>query len=96
MTKLPEIGTIVNIQYYGKKVPVKIVAHFNGGAVYIDTHGSIPRAGWNTHVGFEEIKPASDEQPQGKCEPGNHNYVQIAEAHENSAFCTRCGNIIKL
>lgn len=96
MTKLPEIGTIVNILYYGKKVPVKIVAHCNGGAVYIDTHGSIPRAGWGYAINFEEIKPISDGQPQELCEPGNHNYVQIAEAHENSAFCTRCGNTIKL
>lgn len=96
MIKLPEIGTTVNIPYCGKKVPVKIVAHCNGGAIYIDTGGSIPRAGWGYAIDFEEITPTSDEQCQEQCEPGNHNYVQIIDAHENSAFCTRCGNTIKL
>lgn len=96
MTKLPEIGIIVNIQYYGKKVPVKIIAHCNGGAVYIDTHGSIPRAGWGYASSFEEIKPTSGEQPQQHCSPGNHNYVQILDTYENSAFCTRYGNTIKI
>ena len=30
------------------------------------------------------------------CNPNEHNYVQVHEAHQNKAFCTRCGNTITL
>lgn len=96
MNVLPEIGTTVNFKGDGGITPVKIVAHFEHKAIYVIGSGVSMKAGWGYASNFEEIKPTSGEQPQEQCTPGNHNYVQIAEAHENSAFCTRCGNTIKL
>lgn len=96
MNVLPEIGATVNFKGDGGITPVKIVAHFEHKAIYVIGTGLSMKTGWGYASSFEEIKPISDEQPQEKCEPGNHNYVQIIDAHENSAFCTRCGNTIKL
>ena len=96
MNVLPAIGTTVNFKGDGGTTPVKIVAHFEHKAIYVIGSGLQMKTGWGYASSFEEIKLISDEQPQELCEPGNHNYVQIAEAHENSAFCTRCGNTIKL
>ncbi|AYP69344.1 hypothetical protein Pylas_096 [Klebsiella phage Pylas] len=96
MIVLPAIGTTVNLKERDKLTPVNIVAHYEHKAIYAIGSGLQMETGWGYAINFEEIKPTSDKQPQDKCEPGNHNYVQIAEAHENSAFCTRCGNTIKL
>lgn len=96
MNVLPAIGTTVNLKERGELTSVKIVAHFEHKAVYVIGTGLQIKTGWGYASDFEEITSTSDEQPQEKCEPGNHNYVQIIDAHENSAFCTRCGNTIKL
>lgn len=96
MNVLPEIGTTVNFRERGGVIPVKIVAHFEHKAIYVIGSGLPMKVGWGYASSFEEIKPTSDEQLQELCQPGNHNYVQIIDAHENSAFCTRCGNTIKL
>ena len=96
MIVLPAIGTTVNFKKCDESTPVKIVAHYEHKAIYVIGSGLQMETGWGYAINFEEIKPTSDEQSQEQCVPGNHNYVQIAEAHENSAFCTRCGNTIKL
>lgn len=96
MNVLPEIGTTVNFKGDGGTTPVKIFAHFEHKAIYVIGSGLQMKTGWGYTSSFEEIKTISDEQSQEQCTPGNHNYVQIVEAHENSAFCTRCGNTIKL
>ena len=43
---------------------------------------------------FKKIEPAKPEQ--AGCASGKHNYVQLHEAHQNKAFCTRCGSTIGL
>ena len=96
MNVLPAIGTTVNFKGDSGITPVNIVAHYEHKAIYVIGSGLPMKTGWGYASSFEEIKPTSDEQPQEKCEPGNHNYVQIVDAHENSAFCSRCGNTIKL
>lgn len=96
MIVLPAIGTTVNFKEHDKLTPVNIVAHYEHKAIYVIGSGVQMETGWGYAINFEEIKPTSDKQPQEKCEPGNHNYVQIVDAHENSAFCTRCGNTIKI
>lgn len=96
MIVLPAIGTTVNFKKRDEFTPVNIVAHYEHKAIYVIGSGLQMETGWGYATDFEEITSTSDEQPQKLCEPGNHNYVQIAEAHENSAFCTRCGNTIKL
>ena len=93
MNVLPEIGTIVNFKNASESVPVKIVAHFEHKAVYVTGSGVSMKAGWGYASSFEELKETAVEH---HCSPGNHNYVQIVDAHENSAFCTRCGNTIKI
>ena len=96
MNVLPEIGTTVNFKGDGGITPVKIVAHYEHKAIYVIGSGLQIKTGWGYATDFEEITSTSDEQPQEQCVPGNHNYVQIVDAHENSAFCTRCGNTIKI
>lgn len=93
MNVLPVIGTVVNFKDDGKSIPVMIVAHFQHKAVYITGSGISMKAGWGYASSFEEPKETSVEQ---HCPPGTHNYVQIVDAHQNSAFCTRCGNTIKI
>lgn len=96
MIVLPAIGTTVNFKERGELTPVKIVAHFEHKAVYVIGTGLQTKTGWGYSSDFEEIMSTSDKQPQKLCQPGNHNYVQIIDARENSAFCSRCGNTIKI
>ena len=93
MNVLQEIGAIVNFKDNGQSISVMIVAHFQHKAVYVTGSGVSMKAGWGYASSFEELQETAVEQ---HCPPGNHNYVQIVDAHENSAFCTRCGSTIKI
>lgn len=92
MKQLPEIGskalTINNIE-------VTIVAHHENKAVFVfkNIDGFI-RADMAVASFFKEIEPVKPEQTG--CNTGEHNYVQMHEAHTNKAFCTRCGTTINL
>lgn len=94
MKILPAIGTEPCIQYGGKSVKVKVVAHYENYAVVVFTlssgvvTSSIRKA--------EDFEIVANEPEQDTCPPGQHNYVQIHEAHQNKAFCTRCGKKIPL
>ncbi|EFR8087437.1 hypothetical protein H0088_004080 [Salmonella enterica] len=92
MKQLPEIGSKV-LTFDGDEVT--IVAHHENRAIYIykNTEGFIRAdlgvAGW-----FIELKSVKPQQTG--CKSGEHNYVQVHEAHTNKAFCTRCGTTINL
>lgn len=92
MKQLPEIGskalTINNIE-------VTIVAHHENKAVFVfkNIDGFI-RADMAVASFFKEIESVKPEQVG--CSSGEHNYVQVHEAHSNKAFCTRCGSTISL
>ena len=92
MKQLPEIGskalTINNIE-------VTIVAHHENKAVFVfkNIDGFI-RADMALASFFKEVESVKSEQTS--CKSGEHNYVQVHEAHQNKAFCTRCGKSISL
>ena len=95
MKSLPAIGTKPFIQFQGKEVQVEVVAHFNDYAVIVF---ELPA----NKVFTSSLRKAEDfiivafEPEQDSCPPAQHNYIQIREAHENRAFCTRCGKKISL
>lgn len=93
MKTLPKIGTKPLVNYMGTKFTVEIVAHHKGYAVCVwYTNGD-----WHSKFGCaEDFEIVANEPEQDICPPGQHNYVQIGEAHQNKAFCTRCGKTIPL
>lgn len=94
MKSLPVVGTKSYIQYAGKKVQVEVVAHSGEYAVVILT---LPSGVFTSAVKkAEDFEIVVNEPEQDTCPPGQHNYVQIHEAHENRAFCTRCGKKVSL
>lgn len=93
MKSLPDIGTKPTVTVMGIKSVVKIVAHHQGYAVYV----WYSNGDWHSRVGAaEDFEIVANEPEQDTCPPGQHNYVQIHEAHQNKAFCTRCGKKIPL
>lgn len=100
MKNLPEIGSSVLTTIGNEKQVVTIIAHFQDKAVYIyKTANLFNRVDMATAYNFEEIPAFNRIQInpiKTGCNPGEHNYVQLHEAHQNKAFCTRCGNTITL
>lgn len=92
MKQLPEIGSVVKI-FTGQTV--SIVAHYQNKAIYIyESDNGFARVDFGVAAWFKEIEPVKPEQTG--CASGEHNYVQLHEANQNKAFCTRCGNTINL
>lgn len=92
MKQLPEIGNEV-LTFNGHKAT--IVAHHKDKAVYLyESSNGFIRADLGVANWFSEIEPIKPEQKG--CPSGEHNYVQVHEAHSNKAFCTRCGSTINL
>lgn len=100
MKNLPEIGSNVLTTIGNEKQLVTIIAHFRDKAVYIyKTVNNFSRVDMATAYNFEEIPAFNKIQInpiKTGCNPGEHNYVQLHEAHQNKVFCTRCGNTITL
>ena len=97
MKNLPDIGSNVLLKLDSEKQVVTIIAHFQDKAVYIyKTFNQFNRVDMATACNFEEIPLVEEPTVQMSCSAGQHNYVQVHEAHQNKAFCTRCGNIISL
>ncbi len=100
MKNLPDIGSNVLLKLDSKKQVVTIIAHFRDKAVYIyKTDNNFSRVDMATAYNFEEIPALNKIQInpiKTGCNPGEHNYVQLHEAHQNKVFCTRCGNTINL
>lgn len=94
MKSLPAVGTEPCIQYSGKSIKVKVVAHHQEYAVVVFTMNS----GLQTSAlrKTEDFEIVANEPEQDTCPPGQHHYVQIHEAHQNKAFCTNCGKKISL
>ena len=92
MKQLPEIGSTVKV-FKGHNVT--IVAHYQNQAVFVyKTDNDFIRADMAVVSFFKEVEPVKPEQVG--CPSGEHNYVQLHDAHSNKAFCTRCGNRINL
>lgn len=92
MKQLPEIGSTVKV-FTGHTV--NIVAHYQDKAIYVYTSDNgFTRVDLGVANWFSEIEPIKPEQKG--CPSGEHNYVQVHEAHSNKAFCTRCGSTISL
>ena len=100
MKNLPEIGSSVLTTIGNEKQVVTIIAHFQDKAVYIyKTANLFNRVDMATAYNFEEIPAFNRIQInpiKTGCNPGEHNYVQLHEAHQNKDFCTRCGKTITL
>lgn len=100
MKNLPDIGSNVITRIGTEKQIVTIIAHFKDKAVYIyKTFNQFERVDMATAYNFEEIPALNKIQInpiKTGCNPGEHNYVQLHEAHQNKVFCTRCGNTITL
>lgn len=97
MKNLPDIGSNVITRIGAEKQIVTIIAHFKDKAVYIyKTFNQFERVDMATAYNFEELPLVKEPIVQMSCSAGQHNYVQLHEAHQNKAFCTRCGNTITL
>lgn len=97
MKNLPDIGSNVLLKLDSKKQVVTIIAHFRDKAVYIyKTDNNFSRVDMATAYNFEELPLVKEPPIQMGCSAGQHNYVQLHEAHQNKVFCTRCGNTITL
>lgn len=100
MKNLPEIGSNAITRIGTEKQIVTIIAHFKSKAVYIyKTFNHFERVDMATASNFEEIPAFNTALPslnKAGCNLGEHNYVQVHEAHQNKAFCTRCGSTINL
>lgn len=100
MKNLPDIGSNVITKIGSEKHVVTIIAHFQDKAVYVyKTANLFNRVDMATAYNFEEIPVLNRVQItpfKTGCNPDEHNYVQLHEAHQNKAFCTRCGNTITL
>lgn len=101
MKNLPAINTAAMTVIFGVKRVVYIVAHYDDKAIYVyETTDTNVRCDMAVAANFEPV-PVYKPLEYGKsdktgCGLGEHNYVQVHEAHQNRAFCTRCGNTITL
>jgi hypothetical protein len=101
MKNLPAINTAAMTVIFGVKKVVYIVAHYDDKAVYVyETTDNTMRCDMAVAANFEPV-PVYKPLEYGKsdktvCNPNEHNYVQVHEAHQNKAFCTRCGSTISL
>lgn len=94
MKSLPVVGTKPQIQYSGKSIEAEVVAHYGNSAVVVfELPSGIVTSAMRK---AEDFTVVANEPEQDTCPPGQHNYVQIHEAHQNKAFCTRCGKKIPL
>ena len=102
MKQLPEINKPALTIVHGLKKIVYIVAHYDDKAVYVyEMDGGVIRCDMAVAANFEPVpvytcKVSKPDLTTIGCPSGEHNYVQVHEAHSNKAFCTRCGSTINL